>query len=85
MDCAFGFCGNDYVILASDRSVARSIMKLQDSDEKIIQLGENQLLATSGEISDRKNFQKLIKCELQYYYFRYNNRLETTEVANYTR
>lgn len=85
MDCAFGIQGTNYVLIASDRSVARSIIKLQDSDDKLTLLSNSQILASCGEVADRKSFSKLIFGELEYYYYRYNNRLNTDEVANYTR
>jgi 20S proteasome subunit beta 4 len=85
MDCAFAIQGTDYILIASDRSVARSIIKLQDSDDKLTLLSNTQILAACGEVSDRKSFCKLVFGELEYYYYRYNNRLDTDEVANYTR
>lgn len=85
MDCVFGIAGKDFVIMASDRSVARSIIKIQDTDEKMIKLTNNQILGACGEVSDRKNFCKLVNAELNYYYYRYNQKLDTDELANYTR
>lgn len=85
MDCVFGVAGNDFVIIGSDRSVARSIMKLQDTDEKLTKINNYQILGAAGEVSDRKNFSKLVLAESEYYYFRYNQRLDTDELANYTR
>lgn len=85
MDCAFGVAGEDWVLIASDRSVMRSIIKLQDTDDKLRVISDNQIIATCGEVSDRKEFSKLINGEIDYYYYRYNNRLNTDELANYTR
>lgn len=85
MDCIFGITGKDYVIIASDKNIANSIVKLQDDDEKIISIGETQLLGSSAEVSTRKSFSRLIKANLQYNYFRYNNKLLTKEVASFTR
>ena len=85
MDCAFGIQGNDYVLIASDRAVVRSIVKIQECEDKLTLLTDSQVLATCGEVADRKSFSKLIKGELEYYYYRYNNRLNTDEVANFTR
>lgn len=85
MDCAFAVAGKDFVIIASDRSVARSIIKLQDSDDKLTAISSHQVLATVGEVSDRKSFAKLVNGELDYYYYKQNSRLNTDEVANYTR
>ena len=85
MDCVFGMAGEDYVIIASDRSVARSIIKLQDTDDKLTILSNNQILGAAGEVSDRKNFSKLIYGEMELYYYKNNFRPSTDEVANYTR
>lgn len=85
MDCVFGITGNDFVIIAADRNVAQSIIKLQDDDKKILSLGENQLLGSVADVSVRKSFTKLVKANLSYNYFRYGNRLLTSEVAQYTR
>lgn len=85
MDCIFGITGTDFVILAADKSVAQSIVKMQDDDNKIVSIGENQLISSSAEVSVRKSFTKQVKCNLQYNYFRYNNKLITSEAANFTR
>jgi 20S proteasome subunit beta 4 len=85
MDCVFGISGDDFVIIASDRAVARSIIKLQDSDDKLTVLNDYQILGAAGEVSDRKNFSKLVYGEMEYYYYKYNFRPDTDEVANYTR
>ena len=85
MDCIFGITGKDYVILAADKNIANSIIKLQDDDEKIISIGENQLIGSSAEVSTRKSFARLIKANLQYNYYRHNTKLLTKESANFTR
>ena len=53
MDCTFAIQGDDYILLANDKSVMRSIMKLQDSDVKTIKLTDHQILACVGEHYDR--------------------------------
>lgn len=85
MDCAFGIQGKDFVLIGSDRAVMRSIIKLQDSDDKLTILSDNQIIAACGEVADRKNFTKLLRCELEYYYYVNSHRLTTDEIANYTR
>ena len=85
MDCAFAIKGSDFIILANDRSVMRSIMKLQDTDTKTIKLSSTQLLTACGEISDRKNFTKLIEANMEYYYYLNGTRLTTDEAASYVR
>ena len=84
-DCIFGIAGKDFVIIAADMAATRSILKIQDEDNKLIILSNSQILGVSGENADRTAFSKLIHGELEYYYYRYNNRLNTDEIANYTR
>jgi 20S proteasome subunit beta 4 len=85
MDCVFAIQGRDYVLIASDRAVSRSIVKIQDSDDKLTKLSNTQILGAAGEVADRKSFSKLILGELEYYHYKYNTRLDTDEVANFTR
>ena len=86
MDCVFGVQGKDYILLAGDRaSVSNSIIKLQDTDHKIFKLANNQLIATVGESYDKKNFAKLIKANMELYYFQNGQRLTTDEAASYIR
>ena len=86
MDCVFGIQGNDYILLAGDRaSVSNSIIKLQDTDHKIIKLANNQLMACVGESYDKKNFPKLVKANMELYYFQNGQRLTTDETATYIR
>ena len=86
MDCVFGVQGKDFILLAGDRpSVGNSIIKLQDSDHKIIKLANNQLMACVGESYDKKNFPKLVKANMELYYFQNGQRLTTDETATYIR
>ena len=86
MDCVFAVQGPDYILLAGDRaSVSNSIIKLQDTDHKILKLANNQLIATVGEAYDKKNFAKYIKANMENYYFQNGQRLTTDETAAYIR
>ena len=86
MDCVFGIQGNDYILLAGDRaSISNSIIKLQDTDHKIWQLADKQLMACVGESYDKKDFSKLIKANLELYYYKNGQKLNTDEVASYIR
>ena len=86
MDCVFGIQGKDFILLAGDRaSVGNSIIKFQDSDHKIIKLNDNQLMACVGESYDKKNFPKLVKANLELYFFKNGHRLTTDETAAYIR
>ena len=86
MDCVFGIQGKDFVLLAGDRaSVSNSIINLQDTDHKIFKLTNNQMIATVGESYDKKNFAKLIKANMELYFFQNGQRLTTDETASYIR
>ena len=86
MDCVFGVQGKDFILLAGDRaSVGNSIIEFQDSDHKIIKLANNQLMACVGESYDKKNFPKLVKANMELYYFQNGQRLTTDETATYIR
>ena len=86
MDCVFGIQGKDYILLAGDRaSVSNSIIKLQDTDHKIMNLTNNQMIACVGEAYDKKNFSKYIKANMENYYFQNGQRLTTDETAAYIR
>ena len=86
MDCVFAIQGPDYVLLAGDRAcVSNSIIKFQDTDHKILKLTKNQMVACVGEAYDKKNFAKLIKANMEYYYFQNGQRLTTDEAAVYLR
>ena len=85
MDCIFGITGNDYVILAADRNVAQSIVKMSDDDKKMVNIGEKQILGSCADVSVRKEFTKLVKANLNYNFYRYDSKLLTSEAAQFTR
>lgn len=85
MDTVFAITGKDYVLIAADKAAVNQIIKLHDSEDKLVKVGSHQVLSTVGEVSDRKDFAGLVKAETNYYYYRYNQRLETKELASFTR
>lgn len=85
MDCIFGLTGKDFVIIAADKAVSQSIIKMQDDDNKLTQLENNQIIGSVADVSVRKDFSKLIKANLTYHYYRYNTHLLTKETAQFTR
>jgi len=50
-DTLLGLIGADYVMIASDADVARSIVVYKHDEDKIIQLAKNKLLAAAGQVS----------------------------------
>jgi 20S proteasome alpha/beta subunit len=86
MDCVFGIQGKDFILLAGDRaSVSNSIIKFQDTDHKIWEISNNQLLACVGESYDKKDFAKYLKANAENYYFQNGIRLTTEEAASFIR
>lgn len=60
MDSVFGICGKDWVIVASDKAVNRSIFTLKHNEDKIMKLNEYKIVGAAGEQSDRSTFTSLI-------------------------
>ena len=65
MDSAFGICGKDWVIVCADTSVNRSIFTLKHDDDKIMQINQFKVLATTGEQTDRYQYSNLMMRNLQ--------------------
>ena len=86
MDCVFAIQGQNIVWISGDRAcVSGSIIKFQDTDHKILKLTDNQMMACVGEAYDKKNFGKLIRANMEYYYYQNGQRLTTDEAAAYLR
>ena len=49
MDSIFGICGTDWVIIATDTAVNRSIFTLKHDEDKIMSLSNFKLMGLSGE------------------------------------
>ena len=49
MECQFALTGKGYVIVASDTTAARSIVKMKHDEDKIKSLGPHLLMSYSGE------------------------------------
>ena len=65
MDSTFGICGKDFVIIASDTAVNRSIFTLKHDDDKIMQLNKFKIMSCTGEQTDRQYFSNYIMRNLQ--------------------
>lgn len=49
MECSFALVGKGYVIVASDTTAARSIVKMKSDEDKTKELGPHLVMAYSGE------------------------------------
>ena len=53
MESVFGICGKDWVIVAADTAVNRSIFTLKHHEDKIAHLSAHKIMASTGEPTDR--------------------------------
>nr|QBG49672.1 20S proteasome subunit beta 4 [Philasterides dicentrarchi] len=85
MDSSFGIQGKDFVLIAADSAVLRSIMKLHDDEDKISVIGGNKIMSLSGESSDRLQFGTYVEKNLNLFKYRNSNELSTLESVNFIR
>ena len=85
MDSCFGICGKDWVILASDTSVNRSIFTLKHDDDKIMQLNKFKIMAASGEQTDRYQYCNLMMRNLQLMEYRTGFEPDVESTAQFMR
>eukprot|EP00347_Sterkiella_histriomuscorum_P005400 403356758 len=85
MDSIFGLCGSDWVVVAADTAVNRSIFTLKHDDDKILSLNTNKVLAAAGEQTDRYQFCNYIQKNLELQAFRTGHELSVEASAQYMR
>ena len=85
MDSVFGICGKDWVIVATDTAVNRSIFNLKNDEDKIMPLSEFKLIAAAGEPTDRHTFTNYVQKNLKLEQFRTGHELSVEATAQYTR
>eukprot|EP00349_Pseudokeronopsis_sp_Brazil_P006744 CAMPEP_0202959128 /NCGR_PEP_ID=MMETSP1396-20130829/3399_1 /ASSEMBLY_ACC=CAM_ASM_000872 /TAXON_ID= /ORGANISM="Pseudokeronopsis sp., Strain Brazil" /LENGTH=189 /DNA_ID=CAMNT_0049677563 /DNA_START=14 /DNA_END=580 /DNA_ORIENTATION=+ len=85
MDSAFGLVGDGYVLLAADATAARSILVFKHDEDKIRELDDHKLMATSGVAADNVNFGEYIQKNLKLYELNNDVKLSSAAAANYIR
>lgn len=85
MEALFGIQGKDFVLLAADRTVSRSIVQMKTQEDKTRQLSETVALAYSGEQGDAVAFAEYIQGNVQYQAVKNEQPLSTQAAANFTR
>lgn len=85
MDSVFGICGKDWVVVACDTAVNRSIFTLKHDEDKIMAINSNKVLAASGEQTDRYAFTNYIQKNLQLQAYRTGVELSVEASAQYMR
>ncbi|XP_076463226.1 proteasome subunit beta type-2-like [Babylonia areolata] len=85
MECLIGIQGKDFVILASDTVAARSIIKMKNDQDKMLQLSDNLLMAVAGEPGDTVQFSEYIAKNVQLYKMRNGYEMSAKGTAHFTR
>jgi len=84
-ECSFGLIGKGYVIIASDSTAGRSIVKMKEDEDKIKGLGPNLMMAYGGEPGDTIQFAEYVERNLRLYHIRHNHALRPSSAAAWTR
>ncbi|CAE6464462.1 unnamed protein product, partial [Rhizoctonia solani] len=75
MECSIALTGADYVLIASDMTSARSIIRMKSNEDKTKILGPNLVMAYNGEPGDTVQFAEYVERNLRLYQMRYVNLL----------
>jgi 20S proteasome subunit beta 4 len=77
--------GKDFVLTASDATVARSIVLMKQGEDKSRLLNKNTLMLYSGEQGDAVQFSEFIQKNVKLYSIRHGYDLSPPAVAHYVR
>jgi 20S proteasome subunit beta 4 len=64
MDCCVGCVGKDFVMVAADMGVNRSIITFKHDEEKIYKIDKSKVLACSGDQASRSSFSDFIEANI---------------------
>lgn len=85
MEAVIGIKGSDYVLLASDRNAARSIVVMKNCEVKARNLGRSLAMAYSGEPGSAVEFAEFLQANVKLYAMRNDYSLTATGAAHYAR
>jgi len=85
MECTIGVCFKDFVVIASDRTNARSILVMKDDIDKTYALSDKLLMSACGEAGDTTQFAEFITKNVQLYKMQNGYELSPWAAANFTR
>ncbi|KAF9489909.1 proteasome component Pre1 [Pleurotus eryngii] len=85
METSFALTGKGYVIVASDTTAARSIVKMKIDEDKVKALGPHLLMAHSGEPGDTLQFAEYVERNIRLYNIRHNYSLSPSAAASWVR
>ncbi|KAJ3926147.1 MAG: 20S proteasome subunit [Lentinula lateritia] len=85
METSFAITGKGYVIVASDTTAARSIVKMKTDDDKIKVVSPHLLMSYSGEPGDTIQFAEYVERNLRLFNIRNNYSLRPSAAASWIR
>ncbi|KAJ3915124.1 nucleophile aminohydrolase, partial [Lentinula edodes] len=85
METSFAITGKDYVIVASDTTAARSIVKMKTDDDKIKVVSPHLLMSYSGEPGDTIQSAEYVERNLRLFNIRNNYSLRPSAAASWIR
>jgi len=85
MEFLLGIKFKDFVILAADQTDARSIVVMNDEEDKFVKLSESLLIGVVGEAGDTAQFSEYIAKNVQLYKMRNGYELSPSAAAHFTR
>ena len=81
MDSQFAIQGKDFVLVAADASVAQSIVKFKEDEDKLLTIDDDKILCIGGPVGDRINFGEYVKNNIHLYKYKHGFKLNTAESA----
>ncbi|KAJ4474304.1 20S proteasome subunit [Lentinula aciculospora] len=85
METSFAITGKGYVIVASDTTAARSIVKMKTDEDKIKVVSPHLLMSYSGEPGDTLQFAEYVERNLRLFHIRNNYSLRPSAAASWIR
>ncbi|TDL17668.1 20S proteasome subunit [Rickenella mellea] len=85
MECSFALTGNGYVLVASDTTAARSIVKMKTDEDKTKVLGPHLVMTYSGEPGDTVQFAEFVERNLRLHQIRHHQALRPQSAASWIR
>ncbi|CEQ39584.1 SPOSA6832_01117, partial [Sporobolomyces salmonicolor] len=84
MEVSFGITGKDYVLLASDTSANRSIVRMKSTEDKQRVVGKHLVMAYTGEPGDTLQFAEYVERNLRLYQIRNHLPLRPPSAASWS-
>ncbi|KAH8115707.1 20S proteasome subunit [Phellopilus nigrolimitatus] len=85
MECSFALIGRGYVLVASDTTAARSIVKMKSDEDKTKTLGPHLVMTYSGEPGDTVHFAEYAERNLRLHQIRHHHELRPSSAASWIR